>query len=328
MKIKSILMGALVALVACTTGAFAQSLPIQSPDLVRQAGLKSVTHGSRGVYSESIDYNYEGTVTSLSSTGNGAEEVLDSLFGKELVYKVTNPDDLINGYVWLYDKDDNLVFYGYAQFTAKGYLSEKPQYSIWQQYLPLLSGVESAEIITLDDENHTANSQSLYVRNGHIMFEPWYAGRPNGKLVVKFQDGTTLVYDLANPVGQETQVAGGGGSYKIDGHYVFDLGDKEVPVKIIEIYERPTALLRVSLAQQVVIDVVGIVQEQGLSQERPDSMDVSVEGKDGIVTVQLNVTGTTSVYFGIGHYRILRFNWSKFGLPGKLYVPGNYDGKG
>ena len=72
---------------------------------------------------------------------------------------------------------------------------------IYLQGVPTLSDVESAEVIVLDENGQTANHYEMTVNQyGWLVFSsPWMAGSPNGRLVVKFKDGTLLTYDLASP---------------------------------------------------------------------------------------------------------------------------------
>ncbi|KKQ21193.1 MAG: hypothetical protein US45_C0008G0016 [Candidatus Nomurabacteria bacterium GW2011_GWA1_37_20] len=292
-------------------------LPIQSQDQVREFALKNVVRGSRYIHAESLDWNYEGTITSTTVTGTSAENILDKLFVSEMVYRLTNPNDTIQGWVYLYDKQDNLLFYGSAQYLAEIIGKEKPSYNIWMQNIPMLSNVQSAEVLALDVDGKTARRYQLDVINGQLLFQPWLAGAPNGILVVRFGDGLLTTYNLAKLISQTPgQTTDSVANWKIDGHHVFVTGQ----IKIVETWIRPTALVKLDSQQTLTIDVMGLVQEEGKTYfERPGSMVVTNDnGKEGVTTLNPK---EPMVFESVnaGTYR-LRFNWSKFGQPNTLYT--------
>jgi len=303
---------------------------VQSQDRVREYALKSVVKGSRYVSSDSMDWSYSDSVTSVNVTGTSAEDVLDKLFAVEFAYRLTNPDDTVNGWVYLYDKDGGFIFYGNARYTGSSVGAEKPAYNIWMQNIPMLSGVESAEVLALDEDGKTARRYQLGVDvNGRLLFPSWYAGAPNGILAVRFSDGSLVTYNLADGNGQSPDptkdtVA----SYKIDGHHVF----KDGKVKVLETWVRPTVLLDLSSSQtdgSLVVDVMGLVQDNGQTYfERPTKMVVTLEdGTEG--EVDLNADGpTTFDNVDAAKYRF-RFVWENFGKPNTLYTGPEYSvGKG
>mgnify|MGYP001566161102 CR=1 FL=1 len=316
---------------ASSVSAVLSTLPIQSQDALREYALANVDHGARYVNSDSMDWNYPGAITYISTNGNGAEDVLDKLFGVEFVYSLTNPNDKIHGYVYLYDKNNRLLFFGYAEYTADDLKKSKPTYNIWIQSVPILSNVQSAEVLALDADGHTARHYYLEVdQYGQVIFQPWMAGSPNGILVVRFKDGSTLTYDLANPIGETPGMTDELAAYKIDGHYIYNAnGEKKLTIKIIELWNRPTAFVRSAIQQDIMVDVMGVVQDNGTTTfERPISMIVTPEGKDRGYLIPLNGSEPTRVLMPIGNFRI-KWNWIKFGQPNMLYTgPDGGGGKG
>ena len=311
----------------------AQALPVGSADILRNFALGQVTHGSRVVTAPSLDYQWPESITYTSVIGSGAEEVLDKLFDVEFKYRLINPVDTVTGYVYLYDTEDNLLFYGIANFTAADLEKGKPQYNIWMQEIPLtgLKDIESAEVLAIDEKGQTARRYPLNIKNGHPLFPPWMAGAPNGIMVIRSKDGLLTRYDLSNPV---TETPGttteGESAWKIDGHYVFGKfncpvgtcsSPATVTVKITELWTRPTVLLRFTEGQIIIFDVMGFVQNQGGTNfERPFGFRLEqVNGPlagGGI----LSTTESTQVSLPTsGDYRIY-FEWKEFGESGTLYT--------
>lgn len=319
------------AIIILMTGIVSKSqtppiLPIQSQDALRNYALASVTHGSRWVNAESMDWNYPGKISNAEVTGNGAEAVLDKLFGVEFVYRLTNQKDEINGGVALYDNSNNLVFYGQAKYTAASLAKEKPQYNIWMQEISLLDldNVQSAEVLALDEDGVTARRYQLQVEQGHPRFQPYMSGAPNGLLAVRFNNGTVVTYQLANPVGQvpETETDGSS-SWKIEGHYVLKTGaDPEPRVVIVEPWIRPTVLLTVTTFSERIItfDVSGLVQMDGkTSFERPSAIVVTQVNGPFSGKIITSSDKPVDVAFKNGTYRVL-FEWKSFGQPNTLYT--------
>ncbi|MES3031822.1 MAG: hypothetical protein V4699_01100 [Patescibacteria group bacterium] len=318
MKTKFLVIITLMLALAPAWAQSAISLPIQSQDQVREFALKNVVRGFRSVWSESLDWNDPDKIIYAEVSGNGAENVLNGLFAAELRYKLTNPLDKIRGYVYLYDKFDTLLFYGYAEYTAADLTKGKPQYGIWIQNIPMLRNVSAAEVLVTGEDGVTVNRIQLEVDDhGRLLFQAWMAGAPNGILSVRFTDGSLATYRLEDPVAQTpSQTYEGASDWKIEGHYVFGSGK----VNITEAWVRPTALVRLASQQTLTIDVMGLVQEDGKTYfERPTAMIVTLEdGTEG--TVSLNTDGPTDFEnVRAGDYR-LRFVWDKFGQPNTLYT--------
>ena len=303
-----------------------QPLPIKSHDALREYALGQVVRGFRDVTATSM-VRLDNQPTWMEVKGTSAENVLDRLFGTEIIYSIANPLDQIEGRVWLYDKSDNLLFFGSARYTAADLGKVGPSYSIWMQDIPLpLENVQQAEVLVLNADGITVRRQNVRVdRQGHPLFGQYLAGAPNGILSVRFQDGSVMTYELWNPVGEKpTSVTESGPSWKIEGHHVVTASEKPETriVKIIETWARPTVLLNVTSIGDIIFDVMGIVQDGGVSFERPTSMEVIRLGPDGKTaesgTVVLNTTSPTTLRVDAGQYRI-RFNWVKFGQPNTLY---------
>ncbi|MDD4901054.1 MAG: hypothetical protein PHS62_03005 [Patescibacteria group bacterium] len=53
-----------------TTNTSLAVLPIYSQDVLRESALKMITYGTRGVWANSIDWDYPGTLTGLSPKGD------------------------------------------------------------------------------------------------------------------------------------------------------------------------------------------------------------------------------------------------------------------
>lgn len=305
---------------------------LRSADLLRISALGLPVRGSRSVNSASMDWDYPGRVTYISTNGVGAEDVLKKLFGVNMQYRLTNPNDKVNGYVYLYDSEDNVIFYGSAEY-ALALASGKgggPTYGIWMWDVPVLSNVQSAEVLAIADDGTTANHYPLNVSGGHAMFQSWMAGAPNGLLAVRFKDGSLATYPLNNPVSQTpgttTDVSN---DWKIEGHYVYAPAGGTKIVKIIETWVLPTAYFEVGAGEFISFDVTGLVQMNGITTfEKPVSLDfIQI---DGPYTGNVPLSGTTVprlVFPVAGKYRV-KFNWVNFGKPNTLYTGPTDGGKG
>lgn len=322
----------LMALGFNLNSAWAQPLPIQSRDDLRQFALTSVVRGGRSVDCPSMVWNDPGMLVHTEQVGTSAEEVLDKLFNVELHFKVSNPTDKVNGWVWLNDSKGRLLFYGHTDYLAnqmeKGF---KPQYNIWMQNTPILEGVESAEVLILNEDGITTRRERLKVEQGGALFPEGMSGAMNGILAVRFTDGTVRTWNLWKPLGGTPGITTESADWKIDGHYNYNEVAGDTTVKVIETYLRPTVRLNVSKMCNVTFDILGIYyDDNGPAFERPLSMEVTYTALDGVqqeTTVELSIDKPSTFGFGkFGEYRF-RFNWINFGKPDRIYS-GPSDGGG
>lgn len=318
------------------TSALIMPLPmIQSEDALRNYAMSIGKYGSRHVYAESMDWWWSDRLSYTNVIGQYGEDVLDKLFNVEFQYRLTNPADTINGYVYIYDGEwdgvhnPTLLFFGSAQYTQSELETNKPTYGLWMQQVPLpLGNVESAEILALNADGKTADRISLNISDrGQILFSgSSYAGAPNGIMSVRFTDGTLATYDLSSPVGDVPVGSTESAQYKVDGHYIYKVGEKPCTVKIIEPWRRPTAFVDVIWGNTVTFDVVGLVQLNGQTTfERPYA--AVIETQDGTSKTLALQGGTTTFKFPTGKYRI-RFLWKHFAEPYAIYTGPAEGGKG
>ena len=302
---------------------------IEGQDTLRQACLASVAYGSRSVNSDSMDWSFAESFTYTNNVvGSGAEDVLSKLLSVQFHYRIKNSKDPIYSYVYLYDAVGRLLFYGQATYAA----NEKPQYSIWTQSIPILSNVQSAEVLALAEDGKTARHYPLTVGDGSIMFQQWMAGALNGILAVKFKDGTLTTYNLSNPTPKNPAAQSDVKEFawKIVGHYVYPATETSKTVKIIETWYRPTVFIEVGTGEPVTFDVIGLVQMDGNSIfERPSGFHY--EQQDGVRSGDspLKDSPTMFTFPGPGKYRVV-FDWDTFGKPGTIYTgpDGSDNGKG
>ena len=320
------------------TGSSIIGLPmIQSQVALRNYALSIAKFGSRSVNAPTLDWNWSGNISYTNATGAYGEQVLDKLFNAEFVYRLTNPEDKISGYVYLYDakfaNDNNpsMLFFGNAEYTLADLKVGKPLYNIWMQSIPLpLSNVSSAEVLALDEDGKTARRESLDINNGQPKLNPWFAGAPNGILVVKGKDGSLVTYDLANPTGEVPVGSHESANWKVENHYTYKTNEKGGwTIKIVELWNRPSVFLDVTVPQTAIFDVMGLVQMDGKTYfERPVSMEISRQGEEFIQSIPLNGDAPTEIrMFPVGKYRI-RFHWINFGKPGLIYTGPTDGGKG
>lgn len=327
-KILSLLL--VVGLVTITATA-QNKLPIKSQDALREYALGKVVRGFRDVTANSMIWSQD-KPTWIEVRGNGAEDVLNKLFDTELLYSLANSLDKINGRVWLYDGDDNLLFFGSAEYLASVIGKDGPQYNIWVQRIPLLENVQSAEVFALSEDGTTMRRYDVALdQNGHILFDPWMSGAPNGILSVRFKDGTVMTFNLWNPVeDQPDALVEGNPTWKIDGHYVIPPSEKSlVNVTIVEAWTLPTIYLEAKANQSFRLDVLGVVQLDGTTTfERPMfSTYTQVDGPLSGAGPMANNQPTVVQFPVAGIYRV-RFDWKHFGKPYALYTgPDGGDGK-
>lgn len=318
----------------CNNG-IAQPVPIpltlqaiKSPDAMRQYALTIASQASRAVTSSSMDWAYANRFTSTNAFGDSAEDVLDKAFAAPFVYRLTNPTDTLTGYAWVYDNNGNLLFYASTDYTQADLAKSGAQYTLWMQDIPVLNNVDSGEILVVGDDGSTVRQIPLTV-NSHnqLMMSQWYAGAPNGILSARFTDGTLATYELWSPTETTPGITSDDSGFKISGHYILDgvqcptgYSCSPATLKIIETYQLPTALLRLPVDQQINIDVMGLVQQNGNTWfERPYAMIVTAEGKDAGFTVNLDTTVAATYPFSAGNQRV-RFLFASFGQPSTLYT--------
>lgn len=323
--------------------AVAQPVPIpltlpmvKSPDAMRQYALTIASQATRAVSSASMDWAYTNRFTSTNATGTSAEDVLGKVFAQPFVYRLTNPTDTLTGYAWVYDGNGNLLFYASTDYTQADLAKSGVQYTLWMQDIPVLNNVDSGEILVISDDGSTAQTIALAVNAQHqLTMGQWYAGVPNGILSVRFTGGTLATYELWSPTETTPGITSDSSGFKISGHYILDgvqcptgYTCSPATLKIIETYQLPTALLRLPTDQQINIDVMGLVQQNGSTWfERPYAMIVTPEGKDAGFTINLDTTAASTFQFSAGNQRV-RFLFANFGQPGKLYTGPASGGKG
>ena len=316
-KISSFAVGLLSLLVLCVLNLSAVGsipLPIGSEDQLREYALPQVVRGYRDVTSMSL-VRLDNQPTWVEVYGNGAEDVLDKLFGTEIVFGLSNPNDKVDGHVWLYDADGKALFYGSTSYTVEDLKDGPPSYRIWMQHIPLLGGVSNAKLLALNPDGVTTRTESIDVSNGRIMFQPYLAGVVNGIIAILFKDGTEAVYNLwqngGNPV---DSVPENSPEWQIEGHHVVSGGSSaSVTVRFIETYNPPTILLKdVKQGQTVILDCLAMTYADGKGQyfERPT--EVIITKSDGSMsTAPIFSDSMTSLKLQPGTYR-LRFTWPTF----------------
>jgi hypothetical protein len=319
-----------------TSTVFGQSLPIHDQAELQNYALSLVSNGSRSVYSASIDWSWNQSVTYTNIIGaTNAESLLDSLVNAQLKYRMANTNDLINGYIYLYDNQNidqwgnhDLLFFGYASYAA----GTKAKYQLGIQDVPLLmiTNAQSAEVIALNSDGTSGSTYNINVVNGHPMFSSWMAGSPNGILVINGTDGSLTDYSLWKPdPSTQNGMSETGDTWNLNGHYVLRTSSAGGSIKIIELWNRPTVYLTTTVTNTTSFDVAGVYQDNyGQTQsERPLAIEIDTVGSSLHSMVIFDPTNPTKVTFPPGSYR-MRFDWNQFGLPNTLYTGPSGGGKG
>ncbi len=291
-------------------------LALRSPDILRIEALGTIVKGSRYVSSESMDYN--SGLTSTNVTGNGAEDVMSKLFAVEFTYKLLNPGDTISSYIYLRDGLDNLVFYGTAEYKR----DQKPVFRVWFYQVPVFQNVESAEVLALREDGTTGRTTGLDVKNGQVMLAPWYAGKQNAIIAVRYEDGKVATFRIDAPVATQPNVTKEGKQlWAIDGHYNYEVGTKPLIATIIETWTRPTLAVKSGGAFDITLDVSGLVQDDGeVYFERP-AIAYVVTAFGEVQRHVLLAKGATKISVkNAGPVARIYFEWVKFALPGTIYA--------
>ena len=308
-------------------------LPIMSQDQVREYALGCVVRGYRVVNATSMELQ-PGEKSWVEVYGDNAEEILDQLLKSPIKYTLGNPGDVIRGNIWLYDKYGNAIFYGGAEYSAAEASGKAggPTYAISlnRAVITFEKKATSAEVLVLDEKGKTIRAIPLDVDDyGNVLFNPWFAGVPNGILSVKFDDGTIVTTRLSYPyediserVNEEIS------DWAIEGHYVSRSPKNVVYIDIVETQNLPTIFIEAVAGQKVVINVQGLVQADGQPfLERPLNFAYIGENEsgsgmmpsDGPITLQFDTAGK---------YRVRFTDWPNFMKPGYLYMGPYEDGMG
>lgn len=302
------------------------SLPeVLSEDNLRNKALSMPSHGSRYVVSDSMDYSYTNTVVFAATNGAYVEQLMNRMFAVPFSYRIANSNDLVNSYCYVYDDDCNdLLFYGSGNAIAKTLNGTNKLFTQFDlQNVPILSDVKSAEVLVLNQDGTTATQYPLTVNQcGKALMQGWMTHYTNAILAATFNNGDLVTYPMGAPGATAPGVVLGNGGYGITGHYqITSSVTNDVTLKIIEVWNLPTAFLDFSNYVTVTMDVMGVIQNGNqISFERPLSVDVSSPGYP-TVTVQLSQAQATPVSFSPGQYR-LKFNWAHFMKPGFWYTGG------
>ncbi|HEY9584820.1 MAG TPA: hypothetical protein VJI33_04595 [Candidatus Paceibacterota bacterium] len=299
---------------------------IQSQDLVRDLGLRTVRRGSIYYSSPSIDWNYAGTQTGTNVTGKYAEDVFAQLAAFQYNIRLKNPNDEITVYAYGDDGKVTTLFGGQARFKV----GEKPKIQMNQWWLPLLSNVSAAEVIPIKEDGTSGQPITMNINEqGQLLFQPYLSGAPNGLLAVKFKDGSLVTYRLAKPIGETPVPVGGIVGIGIQDHYVF-LGKDAPVIDIIALWQKPTALFECTQGS-VPFDVRGVVQlpDGSTMLERPSGMTLTDENGNNAFQYKLSTTGVSNIELLGGKYRVRSFDWNLFAQPNLLYSgPTDGGGKG
>ena len=298
---------------------------VQSPDLARDLVLRLGHQGSIYYYSRSTDWDYTGTQTYTNVTGKYAEDVLAQLAAFQYNIRLKNPNDIITVYAYVNSDNGDTLFYGQETFKV----GEKPKIQTWQQFVPILKNVKSAEVIPLNDDGTSGQPITMQVSSqGELLWGPWLSGAPNGLLAVRFNDGTLVTYRLSKPVGQSPIPSGGMASLSIQGHYIFVDSDAPV-IDIIEVWNRPTAYFECGKGF-ITFDIRGVVQlpDGSTMLERPSAMELTDENGNNAFQYKLSTTGPSSIPLMSGKHRVRSFQWNLFGQPNMLYTGPTDGGKG
>lgn len=294
---------------------------IQSQDLARDLGLRLGHRGSIYYSSPSIDWNYQDTATGTNVVGKYAEDVLSQLASFQYNIKLKNTNDIITVYAYVDDDNGNTLFSGQATFK----MGDKPTIQMWQQWVPILSNIKSAEVIALKDDGTSGQSIVMNISSqGQLLWQPGLSGAPNGLLATISDDGTLTTYRLSKPVGQNPSPSKGVTSLSISGHYIF-VGQDIPVIDIIAVWNKPTAYFETSKGY-VTFDVRGVVQlpDGSTLMERPASMELTDENGNNPFQYKLSISGPSKIPLSAGKYRVRSFEWNLFGTPNTLYTGPSY----
>ncbi|MEN9912969.1 MAG: hypothetical protein RLY66_377 [Candidatus Parcubacteria bacterium] len=328
MKLKNLFALAILAALLSFTAIAADhptSLPqIQSPDLLRSYALKIAAYGGRYTYSPSMDWSRKGTVNSTDTNGTSGEDILKKLFAVPFSYWIKNQDDRVDSYAYLYDTNWNLLFYGNGNAIAKNITPTNGIHvNLWMWEIPILSDVSEANVLVLNEDGQTADAVYVQVRDGQLFWPEWLSRYTNMIVWVKYTDGKVVTYKVSDPVAKPATSTYEMDNYSVDGHYQLTTASAgSATLKILETYALPTAYLNLVGKQDMTIDVLGLVQDGKPYLERPYSMEIELITQGRVLTVDLDTTKPTEMKFPAGEYRIVKFNWTKFGQPQFYYTGG------
>lgn len=163
--------------------------------------LKNVTSASVWIGGSGVAENSSSTSSQWiqkSSSDYDCSDLLNSISGQEMSFEVARPQDQINVYVGLYDKNGNQLFYGYKT----GYLETQKGggYSLpWDLTvinvrmsenvsIPLSAEAENAEYAQInvrDESGQIVMNEWLTVENGQLSLPTQYAGS-KGELIINY----------------------------------------------------------------------------------------------------------------------------------------------
>lgn len=231
--------------------------------------------------------------------------------------RMKNPVDNITVYTYVNNDDSRALFYGQTTFGV----GEKPKIQMWQQVLPILNNVQSAEVIPLKEDGTSGQPINLGVsEQGQLLWQQWLSGAPNGLLAVKYTDGRLETYRLSKPVGQSPVPTEGVASLNIQGHHIFiGAGESPLVIDIIAVNEKPTVYFEIPENGWVKFNVGGVVQlpDGSTMLERPSAMELTDENGNNAFPYKL-LAGP--VQLSGGKHRVRSFGWDLFGKPNTLYV--------
>lgn len=324
---------AFLALVLCNLNLAAQTssipvsppknLPVYSQDALRSWAMNQVRHGVAEVWAGSLDWDFPG-IRIGKATGKNGEEVLADLARTEFSFKIGNPEDNVQVSSQLRDGNGRTLFSGATKVPVDQF--EKgggPSVQLNLHDLPLVGGVQFAEIFITGDDGVTVKSRHVEVdESGWMIFPWWMAGVPNGILSIRYKTGELILYSLSsgkgvNPVGH-TGVA----TFGVAGHSGYQLLGGLQTIQIRAVGERPSLYIEALEDCQLDFDVAGLVYGPGGQYwERP--IRFFLQASDG---TSQPVEGELTLLKGQSA-RIF-FDWVEFAQPGTIYTGPEDGGKG
>lgn len=307
-----------------------KNLPVYSQDALRSWAMNQVRYGVAEVWAGSLDWDFPGTRV-VQAAGKNGEQVLADLARAEFSFRVGNPDDSVQVSAQLRDGNGRALFSGGTKVPVDQFKKGGgPSVQLNIHDVPLIGGVQSAEILVTGEDGVTVRTRHVEVDEGGWMtFPSWMAGVPNGILSVRYKTGEIILYPLSSGAGVTPVGQNGGANFGVLGHSVYQLMGGLNTIQIRAVGERPSFYIEaLEDNARFVFDVAGLVYAPGGQYwEKPSGY--YVQGPDGQVLGPADLpsgNGFTLQKKGMA-VRVF-FEWNQFAQPGNLYTGPEDGGKG
>ena len=270
-------------------------------------------------WSDETNWDDTNTWATITVQGDSLDDVMGKIFAHELGFVVRNWSTVVHGSLWVYDEGYYPLFYaGIDYINASSWTKGKPTYTLWPQYIPMFSGVQSAEVLAFTSPGQFGRSYPLAVTADGRALVPFSAiGTTNTLMSLQIKDKGQVEYHMSHhsfepgkPFQRNTV------KYRVGNHTQIVSTNGEAIVVNVPDYTAQSVELKLDKRARVTFMAPGLMwDDAGLSAEMPFVVILTNEhGKEKQIVVRRD-NRLPSDMLPAGTYKVY-FQFDRFGLSG------------